>query len=74
VLHGEVRREPFAWRASGEGSRTVEFVRVLFHPLHDWVEPGVGVPTTFVDEDWLGWIGHCIDGYNLEVSAMSGPR
>jgi hypothetical protein len=30
----------------------------LFHPLHDWVGPGVGVPTTFVDEDWLGWVGH----------------
>jgi hypothetical protein len=38
------------------------------------VEPGVGVPTTFVDEDWLGWVGHCIDDYELEVSAISGQR
>jgi len=60
-LHAEVRSEPFAGRAGGKRSRAVEFVGVLFHPLHYRVEAGLAVPAAFVDEDLLSWVGHFVN-------------
>jgi len=62
-LHAEVGSEPLARSAGGKGSRAVELVCVLFHPLHRRVEAGLAVPAALVDEDLLSWVGHVVDAF-----------
>lgn len=54
-----------------EGSRAVELLGILLHPVHDRMLAGLIIPAALVNEDLSCWVGHLV--LALRVNLLCPP-